>query len=64
MPRPCQPSALRLYLRQFKNPLVYLLLLATLVSPNEWALVGVIAASLVLVMELYKRLFPRSETED
>ena len=64
LPRPRQPGALRLYLRQFKNPLVYLLLLATLVSPNEWALVGVIAASLVLVMELYKRLSPRSETED
>ncbi|MDJ0968796.1 MAG: HAD-IC family P-type ATPase, partial [Kiloniellales bacterium] len=32
LPRPRQPGALRLYLRQFKNPLVYLLLLATLVS--------------------------------
>ncbi len=32
MPRPRQPGALRLYIRQFKNPLVYLLLLATIVS--------------------------------
>ena len=32
LPRPRRPGVLRLYLRQFKNPLVYLLLLATLVS--------------------------------
>jgi magnesium-transporting ATPase (P-type) len=29
----------------------------------DWALVGALAASLVLVMELYKRLIPRAETE-
>ncbi len=34
------------------------------IALSEWALVGVIALSLVLVMELYKRLIPRSETED
>ncbi len=34
------------------------------IALSEWALVGVIAVSLVLVMELYKRLSPRSETED
>ncbi len=34
------------------------------IALGEWALVGVLAASLVLVMELYKRVFPRSETED
>ena len=32
LPRPRRPGVLRLYARQFKNPLVYLLLLATLVS--------------------------------
>ncbi len=34
------------------------------IALSEWALVGVIALSLVLVMELYKRLIPRCETED
>ena len=34
------------------------------IALGEWALVGVLAASLVLVMKPYKRVFPRPETED
>ncbi len=48
LPRPRRPGVLRLYLRQFKNPLVYLLLLATLVSLGVGELADALFIFLVL----------------